>query len=93
MSTASIAACPRILGAVNEADEVAVVEVAEGLYLVHWRHSVSKARHQLRCQFEAQIHAFRANVEEQIARRRDGVMFFTANLPEGMQQGGPRLSK
>ena len=39
----------RILGTVHKADQIAVVEIAEGLHFVHWRDSVSKARHQLRC--------------------------------------------
>ena len=39
----------RVLCAIDKADEIAVVEIPEGLYFVHWRDSVSKARHQLRC--------------------------------------------
>ncbi len=49
--------------------------------------------HDLRGQFEAQVHAFGSNVEENVARRGDGMAFPGANLPKRMKLGGTRRSE
>src|SRR6266851_1580411 len=75
---------PRILRSVDEADEIAVVEVTKAVHFFCRRHRLSDARHDLRRQFEAQIHAVRANVKEQVARRGNRVAPSGTNLPERM---------
>ena len=82
-----------ILRPVDETEEIAVVEIAEALHLVHRRNGVAEARHDLRGQLEAQIHALGADVEQQVARRGDGMARSGADLPERMQLRRPRRPK
>src|SRR5208282_3913973 len=76
-----------------EADQIAVIEVAEALYFVRRRNGAFEARHDLRLELEAQIHALGANVKKQIARRRDRVARAGVKLAERMQLGRPRRTK
>ena len=64
----------RVLGAVDEAHQVAVVEELEAVHLVDDRDG---ARHRVddpAGQLEADVHRLGADVEQQIARRRRGVV-------------------
>src|SRR5271154_6702343 len=61
----------RVGRAVDESEGVTNVEVAEADGLVDDRNSVAQEVHQLPLELKAQISALRADVEEQVARRRD----------------------
>ena len=63
------------------------------MHFVYRRNGISETRHDLRRKFEAQIHALRADVEQQVARRGNRVARSGANLPERMQLRRPRRSK
>jgi hypothetical protein len=76
---------PRIFRAVDETQEVAVVEVAEAVHFVDRRNRASDPRHDLRRKLEAQVHALGADVEQQVTGRRDRMPLSGANLPEWMQ--------
>src|SRR6266571_1276858 len=86
-----------ILRPIDEADEVATIEVAEPMHLVHGGDGGSKAGHDVRRKLEAQVHSLRSDVEEQIAWRRDGVPFsrvISRNDRNSKGFGGPkRLSQ
>jgi hypothetical protein len=77
----------RVLGTVNKAQEVAVVEILKALPLIDHGDGVAEGRHDQACQLEAQIHPFRPDVEHYITRRRYGVSVFGVNLAERMQFG------
>ena len=81
----------RILGSVDEAQEVAVVEVAEAVNLVDRRHGVAKPRHDLRRHLEAEVHPPGANMEQKIARGRDRMARSGPDLPERVKLGGARI--
>src|SRR6266571_2076889 len=82
-----------ILRPIDEADEVATIEVAEPMHLVHGGDGGSKAGHDVRRKLEAQVHSLRSDVEEQVAWRRDGVPFSRVNLPKRSQLRGLRRSE
>ena len=63
------------------------------MHFVHRRNSVSETRHNLHRKFEAQIHALRADVEQQVARRGNRMARSCSNLPERMKLRGPGWSK
>ena len=84
---------PGILRPIDETQEIAVVKVTEAMHFVHRRNSISETRHDLRRKLEAQIHALRADVEQQVARRRNRMARSGANLPERMQFRRPRRPK
>ena len=73
-----------ILRAVDETEQVAIVEVLEAMHLVRHGDGAAEPRHDLDRQLEAQIHARGADVKEDVARRRDGVML-AADFTERMQ--------
>jgi hypothetical protein len=80
-----------ILGPVDKTDQVTVVEINEAMDLVDRVDGIADPGHDLGRQFETQVHAFgRTNVEQNVARRRDG-MVPTLDFPEGMQVDRPRL--
>src|SRR4029077_15438678 len=58
---------------------------------IYRRNGVSQTRHKLSSQLEAQIHALGADVEQQVAWRRDRMARSGTNLPEGMQFCRPWL--
>ena len=80
----------RIFRAVDEAQEIAIIEVAEAVHLVDRRNRVSDPRHDLRRQLEAQIHALGADVEQEVAGRGDRMAPAGTNLPERVQFLRPR---
>jgi hypothetical protein len=83
----------RILGAVDEAEQVALVEVTKAVNLVDRRDRATEALHDPGRELEAEIHALGADMEQQIARGRDRVARPRPNLAEDMQLGRPRLSE
>ena len=83
----------RVFGAVDKAQQIAVVEIAKAVHLVGDRHRVAEPRHDLGRQLEAQIHALGADVEQHVARRGDGVARSGAEFPERMQLGRARLAE
>ena len=83
----------RVLRAVDEADEIAVVEIAEAMHFVDGRDRVAEPRHDLRRQLEAEVHALGADVEQEIARRGDRMARSGADLAERMQLRRPRRAE
>ena len=83
----------RILGAVDEAEQVALVEVLEAVGLVDDVGPAGQPVHQLRGQLEAQIHPSGPEVEQQVARRGDGGVPGADDLPERVQLGRPRAAE
>ena len=83
----------RVLRAVDETEQIAVVEIAKAMHLVDRRNRVAELRHDLRRQLEAEVHALGANVKHEIARRRDRVARTGLDLPKGMQLRRPRLAE
>ena len=83
----------RVFRAVNEADEVAVVEIAKAMDFINRRDRVAEPGHDLGRQLEAEVHAPGANVEEEIAGRGDRMARAGLDLAKGMQLRRPRLAK
>ena len=83
----------RVLGAVDKADEIAVVEIAKAVHFVDRRHRLAELSHDLRRQFETQVHALGANVKDEIARRRDRMARAGFDFPKRMQFRRPRLAE
>ena len=81
-----------VFRAVDETKQVAVVEVFEALHLVGRKHGVAKPRHDARRHLEAQVHARGADMEQQVARRGDGVMH-AADFAKGVQLSRFRRSE
>src|SRR2546421_7936609 len=80
-----------VLSPVDKTDEVTAVKVAESVDLVHGGDRASQPSHDLCRQLEAQVHALRSDVEEQIARGRRGAALSRKNLAKLSQLGWPRL--
>src|SRR5262245_49311043 len=59
----------RIFGAVDEAEQIAVVEVTKALNLIDRQDRAAKARHDLRRHLEAKVHPLGTDVKEQVPRR------------------------
>ena len=79
----------RVLGAVDEAEQVAVVEEPEAVHLVD---DGDRTRHRLDHlggQFEADVEHLGADVEQQIARCGRRVVAGALELDEGVQFGRP----
>ena len=81
-----------ILHAIDEAQQVAIVEVLEAVHFVGRRDGTAEPRHDLGRQFEAQIHAHGADMKEDVARRCDSVML-AADFAERMQFLRPRRAE
>jgi len=62
------------------------------VHLVSRRDGATQPRHDLRRELEAHVHALGPDVEEEIARRRRGVML-ALDLAKGMQLLGPRRAE
>ena len=54
----------RILGAVDEAQEVAVIEVTKAVDFIDRRNRVAEACHDLRRNLEAKVHPLRTDMEQ-----------------------------
>ncbi len=83
----------RILGAVDETDHRAHVEVAEAVHFVLGRHRAVELLHELRGEFEAEVGFVGANVQQDVARRGDGHALALAEFAERVQFGGTRLAE
>jgi hypothetical protein len=64
------------------------VEIAKAVHLVDHRGGVAQPRRDLRSQFETQIRALGADVEQQIARCRDGMARAAADFAKGCNSAG-----
>ncbi len=82
-----------VLGAVHKAEQIAVIKIAESVNFVFDGNRVPERRHDLRCEFEAEIRPRGADVEEQIARRRNRVPRPGGDLAERMEFYRPRISE
>ena len=82
-----------VLGPVDKPQQVAAVEIAKAVHLVDRGNGLSELRHDLRRQFEAQIHAPSADMKRQVAGCRDRVAGTGADLAERVQLCRPRLSE
>ncbi len=80
----------RVLGAVDEAEQIAVVEELEAVHLVDDRDGTGHRLGDPAGQLETDVENLGADVEEQIPRGGRGVVAGAAQLDEGMQLGGPR---
>ena len=80
----------RVLGAVDEAGEIAVVEVPEPVHLVDRGDSPAQPRHDQRRQLEAEVEPIGADVEEDVAGSRDRDARPRGDRPERMEPGGAR---
>src|SRR5580704_11942201 len=84
---------PRILRAVDETHQIAVVKITEAMHFIYRRNSISETRHDLHRKFEAQIHTLRADVKQQVTGRRNRMARSAANLAERMKLRRPRRPK
>ena len=83
----------RVLGAVDEPQQVALVEVLEPVHLVDHGRVFPEPTRELAGELEAQVHPPRPDVEEQIAGRRDGLVALTGELRQRAQRGRPRAAE
>src|SRR5215510_3275892 len=66
--------CHRVLRPIDEADQVAIIEVVEAVHFIHRGNCAAEPRHDLCRQFKAQIHTRGADMKEDVTRRCDSVM-------------------
>ena len=59
----------RIFGAVDKADQIAVVEKFKAMHLVRDRNRAGEPGHDVRGKLEAQVHARRTDMKEDVAGR------------------------
>ncbi len=83
----------RVLGAVYEADHAAHVEVAEAVDLVDHLDRCAEPAEQLGRQFEAEVHLFGADVQQQVARGGHGDPLAAADLAESVQRRRARRAE
>ena len=84
----------RVLGAVDEAEQVALVEGPEAVHLVDHPARPAAAGHQPLRELEAQVQAVGADVEQQVARRRRRAgAGRRRQLGERVQAGRPRRAE
>ena len=82
-----------VLGAVDETQQVALVERSEPVHLVDDPHVPAERAHQTLRELEAEIQALGSEVEEQVARRRDRGVSRAGDLGERVQLGGARIAE
>lgn len=80
----------RVLGAVDEAHQVALVEVLEAVHLVGDGHGAPQPVHQPGGQLEAEVGPAGADVEQHVARGGRGGVARPAQLLEGVEPGRAR---
>ncbi len=83
----------RIFGAVDEAQEVAVIEVAKAVHLVDRRDRVAELRHDLRRDLETQVHPLGADMKQEVSRRCDRVARSGPELAERVKFGRARVAE
>ena len=81
----------RVLGAVDEPQEVAVIEVAKPVHLVDRGDGVPESRHDLRRHFEAEVHPLGADMKEQVSGSRNRMARSGTDLPERVKFGRARV--
>lgn len=79
-----------VLGAVDEPQEVAAVEVAEAVGFVDDLRDTTQAIVDLRHEFEAQVHRRRPHVEQEVARGGGRVVCVAVQRYEFVEFGGAR---
>lgn len=75
----------RVLGAVDESDQIACVEVTEAVRFVVNRNRPGNAFHAVGHQLEAHVHARRANVQQHVTRGRHRMSVRCTNLAKRVQ--------
>src|SRR5712664_1386668 len=80
-----------ILCSIDKANEVTAVKVTKPMNLINRADCGSKPSHDLRRQLEAQIHALRPNMPEQVARCRDSMTLSRPYLAKLVQLSWARL--
>lgn len=80
----------RVLAAVDEPEQVPVVEVVEAVHLVDDGRGVAELSDDVAGQLETEVHAPCPQMEEQIPRSGDGPMPIAVQLTKGMQSDRPR---
>ncbi len=75
----------RVLGPVDETDQVAVVEVLEAVDLIDWPYRPGELDQELRRQLEAEVHPGSPDVEEDIAGGGDRVARPGLDIPEWVE--------
>ena len=83
-------AADRVLGAVDEAEQVALVEVAEPVHLVGHRGGAGQPGHDLAGELEAHVHPLVPDVKEQVALCGGSPVGSSGELAERMQLGRAR---
>jgi hypothetical protein len=63
----------RILSAIDEPDDIAIIEIPEAVNLIGNRNGIADAVHDLGRQFKTEVHTFSSNMEQDVAGRGDGV--------------------
>jgi hypothetical protein len=81
----------RVFGAVDEAEEVAIVEIAEAVGFVDFVECGGDSGHDLGDEFEAEVHALRAKMEEEVGGSRWSVAVAGAEFFEGVEFRGARI--
>jgi hypothetical protein len=76
---------PGILCAIDEAEEIAVIEVSEAVHFIDLGNRSPDTRHDLRRKLEAQIHVLSSDMEQQIAWSGGRMAISGTNLAKGMQ--------
>src|ERR1700722_4326019 len=82
-----------IFCSVDEAQEITIVEVAKAMHLVDRGDGVPELGHDLRRHLEAQVHPLGADMEQEVARRRDCMPRSGLELPERVKLRGTRLAE
>src|SRR5215469_2377601 len=82
-----------IFRAIHEAEEIAIVEVAEAVNFVAGRDGAFEASHDLRGELETKIHTLGADMKHQIASRGDSMARAGPNFIKGMKFSRPRRAE
>jgi hypothetical protein len=82
-----------VFGAIDEAEKVAVLEVAKAMGFVDIEECGADAFHDLGNEFEAEVHAFGADVKEKIGGGGGSMAVAGAELAEGVELCGARVAK
>jgi len=83
----------RILGTVDESQEVAVIEVTKAVDLVDHRHRVAEARHNVHRHLEAKVHPLRTDMEQQVPWRGNRMARSGPDFPERVEFGWAWVSE
>jgi hypothetical protein len=83
----------RILGAVDEAGEIARVQVGEAVHLLDQLGARAERRAQTHCQLEVQVVPLRGDVQQQVGRRRGRGVIARGDRAERTQPARPRSGR